>query len=402
MLNWTDWKHMEMKPQNIFEHPVFALGFRAFFVLAGLAALILIVFWNAMYKGTATPDVYFADTYWHAHEMLLGYTVAVISGFLLTAVKNWTGRQTLTGCQLASLCLLWLYGRILPFYAGWLPDALIALVDFSFLPVLAYHISKPVIEAKQFKNLVFVGLLLLLALGNGLIHAEMLGLQKNTAWMGIQLVVATLIILILIIAGRVFPFFTERGIPGTLTIKNPMLDGLAIASAVAVFALQVFGVSGTVLALAAILAAAANGMRLSGWYVQRIWYVPLLWVLYTGYSWIILGFMLTVLSAYSVILPSLALHAFTIGGIGVLTLGMMARVSLGHTGRALKASNAMAIAFVLINLAALFRVLLPVAMPGWYSNFIYVSVLSWLAAFALFIFVYAPMLTSARIDGQEG
>jgi uncharacterized protein involved in response to NO len=112
--------------------------------------------------------------------------------------------------------------------------------------------------------------------------------------------------------------------------------------------------------------------------------------------------MLTVLSAYSVILPSLALHAFTIGGIGVLTLGMMARVSLGHTGRALKASNAMAIAFVLINLAALFRVLLPVAMPGWYGNFIYVSVLSWLAAFALFVFVYAPILTSARIDGQEG
>lgn len=393
---------MVMKSQHIFEYPVFALGFRAFFVLAGLAALILIVFWNAMFKGSLTPDIYFAKPYWHAHEMLLGYSVAVISGFLLTAVKNWTGRPTLTGCRLAGLCLLWLYGRILPFYAGWLPDALIALVDFSFLPVLAYQISKPVIQAKQYRNLVFVGLLLLLALGNGLIHAEMLGLQKNTAGLGIQLAVATIIIMILIIAGRVFPFFTERGIPGTLVIRNPSLDGLSIASAVAVFALQMFGVSGTLLALAAILAVAANVMRLSGWYVQRIWYVPLLWVLYTGYGWIILGFMLTVLSAYSVILPSLALHAFTIGGIGVLTLGMMARVSLGHTGRALKASNAMAIAFVLINLAALFRVLLPAAMPGWYGIFIYVSALSWLAAFALFVFVYAPILTSARIDGQDG
>lgn len=391
-----------MKSQPIFDYPLFALGFRAFFALAGLAALILIVFWNAMFKGTFMMEHYFSDSYWHAHEMLLGYAVAVIAGFLLTAVKNWTGKQTLTGDQLASLCLLWLYGRILPFYAGLLPDALIALVDFSFLPVLAYQVSKPIIQVKQYRNLVFIGLLLLLALGNGLIHAEMLGLQENTAATGIQLIVATIIILILIIAGRVFPFFTERGIPGTLIIRNPILDNLSIASAVIVFALQLFGISGTLLALAAIIAVAVNVVRLSDWYVQRVWYVPLLWVLYAGYGWVILGFLLTVLSAYSVVPPSLALHAFTLGGIGVLTLGMMARVSLGHTGRALKASNAIAIAFVLINVAALFRVLLPIAMPDWYENLIYVSTLFWLAAFSLFVFVYAPMLTRARIDGQEG
>jgi uncharacterized protein involved in response to NO len=235
-----------------------------------------------------------------------------------------------------------------------------------------------------------------------LIHIEMLGLQKNTAATGIQLVVATIIILILIIAGRVFPFFTERGIPGTLIIKNPLLDGLSIASAVLVFALQLFGTSGTLLALAASIAVAVNVVRLAGWYVPRIRYVPLLWVLYAGYGWIILGFILTVLSAYAWVLPSLALHAFTLGGIGVLTLGMMARVSLGHTGRALKASNAIAISFVLINIAALFRVLLPIAMPGWYETLIYVSTLSWLAAFSLFIFVYSPILTRARIDGQDG
>jgi len=334
--------------------------------------------------------------------MLLGYAVAVIAGFSLTAVKNWTGKPTLTGDQLVSLCLLWLYGRILPFYAGLLPDALIALVDFAFLPALAYQVSKPIIEAKQYRNLFFIGLIMLLALGNGLIHAEMLGLQENTATIGIQLVVATIIILILIIAGRVFPFFTERGIPGTLIIRNPLLDSLSVASAVIVFALQIFGISGTLLALAAIVAVAVNVARLSGWYVQRVMYVPLLWVLYAGYGWIILGFMLTVLSAYSVVLPSLALHAFTLGGIGVLTLGMMARVSLGHTGRAMKASNAMAIAFVLINVAALFRVLLPIAMPHWYENLIYVSTLSWLAAFSLFVFVYVPILSSARIDGQDG
>jgi uncharacterized protein involved in response to NO len=127
----------------------------------------------------------------------------------------------------------------------------------------------------------------------------------------------------------------------------------------------------------------------------------LLWILYLGYGWIILGFVLTALSAYAWVSPSLALHAFTLGGIGVLTLGMMARVSLGHTGRALRASNAMAVAFVLINLAALLRVLVPIALPNGYNILIYGSILSWLAAFALFMFVYAPILTAPRIDGQE-
>jgi uncharacterized protein involved in response to NO len=391
-----------MNTQKIFDTPLFGLGFRVFFALAGLSALILIVLWNAIFKGTLTADHYFADNYWHAHEMLLGYSVAVIAGFLLTAVKNWTGKPTLTGDKLAGLALLWLYGRILPFYAGLLPDAFIAAVDFTFLPILAYQISKPIMQARHFRSLVFIGLLLLLTLGNGLMHAEVLGLSQNTAWAGIQLVVATIIILILILAGRVFPFFTERGLSGTLIIRNPLLDALSIGSAVVVFALQMWAISGALLALTAIFAVIVNCARLSGWYVQRIWYVPLLWILYAGYGWIILGFILTALSAFKLVLPSLALHAFTLGGIGVLTLGMMARVSLGHTGRALKASNAMAIAFVLINLAALLRVLLPIALPNWYDIIIYGSTLSWLAAFSLFMFVYAPILTNPRIDGQEG
>jgi uncharacterized protein involved in response to NO len=228
-----------------------------------------------------------------------------------------------------------------------------------------------------------------------------LGLCQNTAWTGIQLVVGTIIILILILAGRVFPFFVERGLHGTLIIRNPLLDVLSIGSAVAVFALQLLTISGTLLALTAIFAVIVNSARLAGWYVQRIWYVPLLWILYTGYGWIILGFVLTALSAYSWILPSLALHAFTLGGIGVLTLGMMARVSLGHTGRALRVSNAMAIGFILINLAALLRVVLPLALSNWYNILIYASTLSWLAAFSLFMFVYAPILTSPRIDKKE-
>jgi len=391
-----------MKNITTFNYPLFALGFRPFFLLAGLSGLILIPLWYSIFNRTLVTENYYPSSYWHAHEMLLGYGSAVIAGFLLTAVKNWTGRQTLTGDKLAGLCLVWLYGRIVPFYEGLLPDVLIALTDLAFLPLLAYHVTSPIIRSKQNHNLIFTGLLLLLGFGNLLIHSEMLGLMPNTAWLGIQLVVAVVIVLILVMAGRVFPFFTERGLPGTLAIRNPQLDNASIASAVLVFGIQMLGISGTFLALSALLAVVINSARIAGWYVQKIWYVPLLWVLYVGYGWIILGFALTALSAYSIIQPSLSLHAFTLGGIGTLTLGMMARVALGHSGRALRASNAIAVAFVLINIAAFFRVLLPIAMPGWYQLLIYGSTLAWLAAFSLFIFVYGPILSSKRIDGQEG
>ncbi len=384
------------------DFPLFALGFRAFFALAGLFALILIILWAKFYDGIIVTDNYYPSIYWHAHEMLLGYSVAVIAGFLLTAVKNWTGIQTLQGVQLFGLCLLWVYGRIIPFYSELIPDPLIALIDFSFLPTLAYVIAQPIVKSGNQKNLFFVGLLLLMAFGNGCIHADILGLYENTAEIGLNLVMAIIMMIILIIAGRVFPFFTERGIKGVMAIRNQALDISAIATSALVFILLIFNVDGMVLALTAVAAVVANVLRVSGWYVPRIWYVPLLWVLYMGYAWIILGFGFVALASIELIPLSVALHAFTVGGIGVLTLGMMARVSLGHTGRAMKASNTIAIAFVLINLAALFRVLLPALLPNWYGSLLMISIYCWLAAFSLFVIVYLPILTSARVDGQAG
>jgi uncharacterized protein involved in response to NO len=387
-----------MKPTTIFNYPLFSLGFRTFFLLAGFAALALLIIWQAITQGSISHSAYFTDTYWHAHEMLLGYTVAVIAGFLLTAVSNWTGKITLQGDALFGLGLLWLYGRILPFYAGSLPDGLIALVDFAFLPVLIYVVANTLIRTKNYKNLLFVGLLMLLMLGNGLIHAQMLDLCQNSAAIGIQIVIATIVLMILVIAGRVFPFFTEKGLKGILIPRNSLLDALAIGSAALLFTLQLFGISGTFLALTALITAILNGWRLASWFVFRIWFVPLLWVLYLGYGWLILGFIFTAFAEWKIILPSLALHAFTVGGIGVLTLGMMARVSLGHTGRTMKASNAVTIAFVLMNIATLFRVILPAIILSWSSVLIYISTLAWLAAFALFIFVYAPMLLGRGIE----
>lgn len=391
-----------MTSPKLFDYPFFALGFRTFFALAGLSALLLIVLWNAIYNGTLSAANYFGNVNWHAHEMLLGYTTAVIAGFLLTAVRNWTGRPTVTGDRLATLCLIWLYGRIVPFYAGLLPDVVIAAVDFAFLPALAYQVGKPILATRQYHNLMFVGILLILTVANGLIHAGILAELSNLSWTGLQLAVATIVLLILAIAGRVFPFFTERGLPGVRAQSSPLGEYGSIGSAVLVFGLLLTGISGTLLAVASGLAVFFNGVRVWGWYVQRIWYVPLLWVLYAGYGWILLGFGLTALSAYNLVMPSLPLHAFTVGGIGVLTLGMMARVSLGHTGRALRVSNAMAIGFVLLNIAALVRVLLPIALPDGYGNLLYWSMLFWLAAFALFVSVYLPILTAPRVDGQEG
>lgn len=391
-----------MKSTKLFDYPVFALGFRPFFLLAGLSALALMVVWNALYKGTLPNFTYYPGNYWHAHEMLLGYSVAVIAGFLLTAVRNWTAQPTLTGDQLAYLCLLWLYGRLVPFYAGVLPDAFIALVDFAFLPILAWQVAKPIIASGNWRNCLFVGFLLVMALGNALIHAEILGLSSGTLASGILLVLASITIMIVLIAGRIFPFFTERGLSGSLAIRDPKLDTLAVLSTALVFALLLADVSGTLLAVTAVAALSANVMRVAGWYVPRIWYVPLLWILYIGYAWIMLGFVLIALAAYGVAAKDLALHAFTLGGIGILTLGMMARVSLGHTGRVLQVSKTMVLAFALLNLAVMFRVLLPLAWQPLLLSWIYVATLLWLATFALFLVVYAPILLAPRVDGNDG
>ena len=386
----------------VFDYPLFAMGFRAFFALAGLSALALITVWNSLSNGSLHIDNYYPVINWHAHEMLLGYSTAVIAGFLLTAVRNWTNTQTVTPDQLVSLCFLWIYGRVLPFYSELVPDVLIAAIDWAFLPVLVYFVSKPLLKAANYKNLIFTGLLLAMMLGNGLIHAEVLGMTESTANLGLNLVLAIIVMMILVIAGRVFPFFTERGLSGVVCIRNQSLDITTIVVSLGVFLLLTLNVSGLLLTIFAVLAVVLNVMRVSAWYDSRIWFVPLLWVLYVGYGWLILGFGLLALSAHSIVSPSLALHAFTVGGIGILTLGMMARVALGHTGRALKASNVMAIAFVLINLAALLRVLLPTLLPTWYGDFVLASSYCWLAAFSLFVYYYAPILTEARVDRQPG
>ena len=389
-----------MNNKPVFDYPLFAMGFRVFFALAGLSALAFIAIWNSISNGNLHLDNYYPGNLWHAHEMLLGYSTAVIAGFLLTAVKNWTGLQTVNKDQLASLSFLWLYGRVAPFYSKLLPDELIAAVDFSFLLLLAYFISKPILKTKNYQYLSFVSLLLFMALANGLIHAQILGLTESGAETGLYLLVAIIVLMIVLTSGRLLPFFTERGLSGVICIRNPVLDIAAFCISSLAFLLFIFDVDGLLLSITAIAAGLSNLVRMLGWYDRRIWFVPLLWILYIGYAWVILGFVLLSLAAFSLISSNLALHAFTVGGIGVMTLGMMARVALGHTGRALKVSNLIAVAFLCINIAALLRVVLPTLLPAWYSGFVLISGYCWLAAFSLFVFYYSPILVSPRIDGH--
>jgi uncharacterized protein involved in response to NO len=324
----------------------------------------------------------------------------VIAGFLLTAAQNWTGIRTPSGPPLTMLFLLWLAGR-LGFLVPGLPAGLVALVDLAFLPVLALVLARPIIKAGQLHNAPFPILLLALTAANALVHLEALGLAE-TASLGLYLATYLVVTMIAVIGGRVIPSFTDNKLHTrarrwkTVEILVPLTTLSALAAALA-------APYSLVTALLAASAAAVHGIRLAGWYTTRFWSVPLLWILHLGYAWIVLGFALLALSAAGVATAAVsALHAFTAGGIGVLTLGMMARVSLGHTGRLLESAPIMTRAFVAINLAALLRVVLPLLFPGVYAQSMTASGLAWIVAFGLFVVVYAPMLLRPRVDGKPG
>lgn len=381
---------------------VFALGFRAFFLVAGLSAPVLILVWQRLYTGQMYFGGYYGSVGWHAHEMIFGYTVAVVAGFLLTAVRNWTGIETAKGTRLGALTLLWAYGRIVPFYAGIVPGWLIALVDLAFLPWLTAEVGGAIVQGKHYKSLLIVALLLVMTLGNLLCHLDVLGFIEGGAPFGTRVAIAAVVLLMLVIAGRVVPFFTERGIQGAAPKRRPILDKCSIGIAAGFFVVDLSAVAPSITGLLGVATAALNGYRMFGWYDAAIWRVPLLWVLFVGYGWIVVGFVLAAGTAYAPLPNNLSLHAFTVGGIGVLTLGMMARVSLGHTGRPLRCARVVEAAFVLINVSAFVRSVVPLAFPAGYTFAVSASAVCWSVAFALFAYEYVPILISPRVDGRPG
>ena len=378
----------------------FALGFRPFFLAAGLYAVLMMALWllvlrGSLHLGSLSPLV------WHGHEMLFGFAIAVIAGFLLTAAQNWTGIRTPSGPPLAALFLLWLAGR-LSFLVPGLPVGGVALIDLLFLPVLALTLARPIMKAKQLNNAPFPILLGALAAANGLVHLEALGWTTATASLGLHLAAYVVVTIMVMMGGRVIPSFTDNKLR-TRARRWKTIEWLVPAVTLGALAAALFAPDSIVTALLAALAAAVHIIRLAGWYTGKLWSVPLLWILHLGYAWIALGFALLAASAAGVeAATSGALHAFTAGGIGVLTLGMMARVSLGHTGRMLEPAPLMTLAFVAINLAALIRVGAPLFFPEAHAQIMVLAGLLWMIAFGLFAAIYSPILLRPRIDGKPG
>lgn len=378
---------------------LFALGFRPFFLAAGIYAVLLMGLWLVVLQGSLSLGA-LSPPVWHGHEMLFGFAVAVIAGFLLTAAQNWTGIPMPSGRPLAALFLLWLAGR-LGFLIPGLPAGLVALVDLSFLPLLALALALPIHKAKQLHNYPFPVLLLTLTVANALVHLQALG-WTSTARLGLYLATYVVVAIMVIMGGRVIASFTDNKL-GTRARRWPLIERLVPAVTLGALLAALIAPASLVTALLAAVAATVHGIRLAGWYTRKYWAVPLLWILHLGYAWITLGFVLLALSAAGMSAAAVsALHAFTAGGIGVLTLGMMARVSLGHTGNPLEPAPVMTLAFVAINLAALVRVVLPLFFPAAYAPIMTAAGVVWVAAFGVFVVVYAPKLLRPRADGKPG
>jgi uncharacterized protein involved in response to NO len=386
---------------------LFNLGFRPFFLGAALFAMIAIVMWLMVYSGFGPQIFGITPAQWHAHEMLYGYGLAVVAGFLLTAVKNWTGIQTLHGKPLLALFALWCVARLL-FLSGTVWLLYVALADLLFGLLLISAVAVPIVRAHQWPQLAVVSKLLLLWVGNLVFYLGALGWLEHGMQYAINGAVFLFISLILMIGRRVIPFFIERGVAHLVTAKVALkqhrwLDISILLLFLALFINEIFL---HLQAWSALLAGAlflANGFRLLNWHVRAIWQVPLLWSLYVS-SWLInFGFLFYGLQSLLGIPLIFTLHLFTIGGIGLMTMAMMSRVALGHSGRDIRQlSPWMKFAFGLIVLSALSRVLLPMWFAEYYLAWLLISGVLWVVGFGIFLGVYAPILCKPRVDGAYG
>lgn len=398
-----------------------ALGFRVFFLLAAGIAVLWIPLWLLGLTGYLSIPARAGMMAWHGHEMIFGFTVAVVAGFLLTAVRNWTNVPTPTGLPLLGLALLWTAGRLGLLLETQLPAVLPALIDLAFLPAVAFSIGFPIWKSKNWRNLGFVPLLLLLFACNLLFHwgsfsgGAFSGTPTGHESWALRLAVDIILMIVVVIGGRVIPMFTQNGVPGIKIPKTTWVEwGCLISIGVVALVEVVTGIWGASeppwVLLSAVLSASSAGiagvfqvLRMRHWQSLATRRTPLVWVLHLGYAWIPIGFFLKALmGVIPQILPTVPLHAFTVGTIGVLTLGMMSRVSLGHTGRKLLVGRPITAAFALVGLAAFVRVILPMLFPGSYLTLLVVAGTLWTVGFALFLGVYWPILTQPRVDGKVG
>ena len=374
------------------------LGFRPFYLLASLFAALSVGLWAAQFAGWLGRP-YLAGPLWHAHEMLFGFTLAVVVGFLFTAGRNWSNRPTPTGAPLAALAALWLAGRVLlltPF--GWAA----ALVNAAFPLAAAIALAIPFWASRNRRNYFFVGLLLLLSAAALAIHLSQLGVVALPAWLGVQIALDVVLFILAVMGGRVIPMFTNNGVPGAGAVRDARLERLALGSVLLLLAVDLLRLPGAWTAAVALAAAAAHGLRLTLWKPWRTWRTPLVWVLHAAYLWIPLHLALRAAAALELVAASLATHALGAGAIGGLVIGMMTRTARGHTARPLTADRFDVASYALVLLAALVRVAVPLLAPAWWSQAVVGAAALWSAGFALFAIRYWPVLSRARLDGRPG
>ena len=395
---------VDKKPKD-FGPPILRLGFRPFFLAAGIFSIVAMAIWMANYVFAVEfsfPGM--APTMWHAHEMMFGYVMAVVAGFLLTAIKNWTGEEVLRGKPLAFLFLLWLAARLLPLSGLMVSIEIIALIDVAFLFFLGLACLRPVLKVKQYKQIGIISKIFLLMLCNIVFYLGILGIVADGVQWGLYSALYMIIALIFVMMRRVMPMFIKNGIDGDVELTNrAWVDHSSLVLLVLLWVSDVFTDYDNATAVFAVLLALLHSLRLAGWYTNRVWSKSLVWVLVAAYASFILGFALKALSITSGISPFLSVHAFTVGGIGMLTMGMMSRVSLGHTGRSVFEPPAIVFwSFAVLLLGVFVRVVLPLLNMEFYVYWIGISQALWMISFAIFIYVYAPMLLTARVDGRDG
>lgn len=387
-------------------HPVWAIGFRPFFLLGSITGSLLILYWSIHFFTGNLPGNYFDPISWHAHEMIYGFTVSIIAGFLLTASANWTGTKPLEGKKLKVLFGLWLLGRLtisLSILEVPINPFIYLISDILFIPGLVLALAPPLISAKKLHNTQFLLVLALLTLGNLLMHLSALGIINSTyTAKGIYLGLNLILLILIVISGRVVPFFTKNAIPGIEIKKFEAVEHLTILSTCVFVLLDFFQQEGSYTGWVALLAAAINFIRMLGWRSWKLNGNPLLWILHLGYFWIVIGFLLVFLSDIFSLLPrSVAIHAFTAGAMGIFILGMMSRVSLGHSGRPLKLAKGFVFSYLFLTLAGVIRVGSGF-FPELYGEGILISGIFWSVSFLQFLFYYFSILISPRADGRPG
>ena len=385
---------------------LFAYGFRSHFLLAGLAALLLVPLWALSVVIGISVGSGWPPTLWHAHEMLFGFITSAVAGFLLTAVPSWTGQKGFAGRPLIVLAVLWLVARVMIASSLLWPAMLISSIDLAFLPALAVLIAQPLLR-EQNRNTPLLIVLGLLWISNLVFHVGIIRHNDPLALHGIIFGIDIALILVTVIGGRIVPAFTvsalrQQGIQGVVQ-SRPILTVFTVIAMVMVAISDVFWPNSKVAGLIAGVAACLQGLRLLQWQAWRTLRQPIVWILHLAYAWLPVGLALktaALLGGYAI--GAFWLHALTIGVLTTMIMAVMTRAALGHTGRPLVVDPLITLAYLLLTAAAIVRVFGLAEFRLSYPVVIAWSALFWTTAFALYVVVYAPILWSARADGKAG